>query len=125
MARKDTLNYPIPEFSASNLSADVDNFLNPTEVNLMDNVGVTLGWTGTPVGTFEVYVSNSPKPKNQLVAADFTQLDFGTPITIDNTESQHLISINQIPFKWIAYKYVFSSGNGGMSVIMNNKQVGG
>lgn len=125
MGRKDTVNYTVREFIDSPLTADVDNFSNPSEVNFMDNLGIILSWTGTPVGEFEVYVSNSSKPKDQLVAADFKKLDFGATIAIDNTESEHLISIHQIPFKWIAFKYVFTSGTGDMSVVMNNKMVGG
>lgn len=125
MARKDTLNYIVKQFTNNTLVADVDNFTDPTEVNFMDNIGIILAWSGAPVGQFEIYVSNSAKTKEQLSANDFVKLDFGATIEIDATETNHLVSINQIPFKWIAVKYVFSSGSGALTVFMNNKMVGG
>jgi hypothetical protein len=125
MARKDTLNYIVKQFTNNTLVTDVDNFADPTEVNFMDNIGIILAWSGAPVGQFEIYVSNSAKIKEQLSANDFVKLDFGATIEIDATETNHLVSINQIPFKWIAVKYVFSSGSGALTVFMNNKMVGG
>jgi hypothetical protein len=123
MARKDTLNYTPPEFSNVSLASTVSNFANPTNVNLMDNIGLILKWSGAPVGTFEVYASNS-KTTPQVIG-DYTKLDFGLTVTISTSESSHSISLNQIPYTWIALRYVATSGSGNMTVILNNKQVGG
>lgn len=123
MARKDTLNYTPPEFDNVSVASTVNNFSNPTNVNLMDNIGIILNWSGAPVGTFEIYASNNKMtPK---VVGDYTKLDFVSPITIDNTNSHHLISINQLPYVWIALRYASTSGSGNMTAIINNKQVGG
>lgn len=123
MGRKDSLNYNVKQLIGNALTANVDNFNDPTEVQLMDNIGIILNWTGTPVGEFEIYVSN--KEQKPSVAADYVKLDFGATIAINNAQSSHLIYINQIPYKWIAIKYVFTSGNGTLEAIMNNRMVGG
>jgi hypothetical protein len=123
MARKDTLNYTPPEFDNSSIDSDVDNFANPTNINLMDNIGLILTWTNVPVGIFEVYASNSKKMPT--VIGDYTKLEFGAPINISALESLHSISLNQLPYAWLALRYVATSGTGNMTVIMNNKQVGG
>lgn len=125
MARKDTNNYA--PFTNQDLSTGFDTIAKPTSVNFHDNIGILVNWTGVPVGVLQVYVSNvnsagGQKPNN---ISQYELLDFGSPINIDSTNTNHLISIHQIPFAWIAFKYIATSGSGMGSAIMVTKQVGG
>lgn len=122
-ARKNELSsYKI--FDAGDASGDLDNFANPTNVTWLDNAGITVQWTGTPVGVIEVYVSNDkagPFPNHPV--QNWQLLDFGTSIVVDNTNSSIVINMNQLPFVWLALKYVRGSGSGTLSAQMTVKEV--
>jgi hypothetical protein len=121
--RKNELSsYPI--FSAQSAATNFDNFSKPTNVTWLDNAGITVQWTGSPVGTLEVYVSNdNAGPFPNYPVANWQKLDFGAPIVIDGTNTNLLINMNQLPFNWLAMKYVSTSGTGTLSAQLTSKEV--
>ena len=123
MGRKDIVKaYQI--FTGEDASVSFDNKSNPTDVSSLDNAGLTLQWTGTPVGEFKVFVSNdSADYQAGRPVVNWTELDFGAPIVIDGTETNHLINMNQLPFNWLAVGYESGSGTGALSVQMTAKMV--
>lgn len=124
MGRKDTVNYEV--FVDRTLATSFDTFDNPTNIEFMDNVGLTLTWVPTATsGELEVFVSNKKGPVKPTVEADYVKLDFGVPILMGTTDLKHVISMNQLPFAWISFKYTRSAGSGTATLKMQNKQVGG
>lgn len=74
----------------------------------MDNIGGTLTWSGTPTGTISVMVANSD--------AIFYPLTFSPGITQPAGSASGLpISMTQIQFKYLMFKYVNASGTGAIS----------
>lgn len=77
----------------------------------MDNIGAEVTWTGTPVGTISVLVSNS--------GINFYALTFN-PALAQPTGSAggYAIDINQLPFKYILFQYTNSSGSGTLTIYL-------
>lgn len=124
MGRKNSHRYTI--FQAQSASASFDNKNAATDVQFLDNMGIQVTWTGTPVGVLKVLVSNDvANPTDGIPVVNWSELDFGTAIQIDNTNSDLLININQLPFKWIALEYVRTSGTGTITAQFTSKMVGG
>lgn len=124
MGRKNTHRYTI--FQAQNASASFDNKNNATDVQFLDNMGIQVIWTGSPVGVLKVLTSNDvASPSDGIPVVNWSELDFGTSIAIDNTNSDILININQLPFKWLAVEYVRTSGTGAITIQFTSKMVGG
>lgn len=112
------------EIFTDETAANFDNKLNPTEVSFLDNAGITIEWTGTPVGLISVFVSNDEaSPKQDRPVVNWIELDFGSPVVIDGTNTNLLINMNQLPFRWLALGYVHTSGTGTLSAQLTAKMV--
>jgi len=86
------------------------------EVAKMDNSGLEVTWTGTPTGTLQLMVSNS--------GVNFYALTFSPPIAQPSGSSGgYVISINQIPFKYMMFQYINSSGTGTLTIYGQNKDL--
>ena len=112
------------------LGASFDTFDNPTNIDFLDNAGLQLFWDtgGTPLGVFEVWVSNDPgntNPQANVPVVNWTKLDFGNTIAINSSDTSHIINMNQLPFSWIAVKYTRTSGTGTISGLLTVKTNGG
>jgi len=68
-----------------------------------DNMGIQLQWTGNPVGTFKVLVSNNGVSFYSL------SMTLGAPA---GSADGFVISLNQVPWKWVQLQYTNSSGVG-------------
>lgn len=89
-----------------------------TEINLQDNVGVIITWTGTsPVGAIVFEVSNNNSTWNSL--------DFGSAISISGNTGNHTVNINQLPYSFIRATYNKTSGTGTLIASLTSKQMGG
>jgi hypothetical protein len=119
--RKNELSY-YPQLNQVDASTSHDNFDNPTGINWLDNAGIVVKWTGTPVGVFHVWVSNDKKNPDGTIST-WTELDFGTSILVDNTNTSIAINMNQLPFSWIAVSYEATSGSGTLTSILSIKEV--
>lgn len=79
------------------------------DVSVMDNIGLELTWSGTPVGVFEVQVSNS--------GAHFYSLTFDPVLTQPaGSAGGYVVNIEQQAFKYIMLKYANTSGSGSLFV---------
>lgn len=91
-------------------------YSNIIDLSRMDNVGLEVNWTGTPVGTFSVLGSNS--------GANFYALTFDPALGQPNgSAGGYLIDLTQYPFKYILLEYVNSSGSGNLTVYAQNKDL--
>lgn len=86
------------------------------DVSKMDNQGLEVTWTGTAVGVFEVFVSNS--------GVSFYALTFN-PVLAQPAGSAggYAIDLNQLPFKYMMLKYTNSSGSGVLTVYGQQKDL--
>lgn len=84
-------------------------YSNIIDLAKMDNVGLEVNWTGTPVGVFEVMGSNSGL---NFYAITFSP-SLGQP---SGTASGELISLQQYPWKYIMLRYTNASGAGTLTV---------
>lgn len=86
------------------------------DVSKMDNIGLEVVWTGTPVGTFSVQASNS--------GINFFDLTFNPALAQPTgAPGGYVVDINQFPFKYILLKYVNTAGSGGLTVYGQNKDL--
>lgn len=104
---------PNPNQNGSSPSGTVSGVMATTatiysqiiDVSKMDNIGLEMNWTGTPVGVISVLVSNS--------GANFYPLTFSPGIVQPaGTATGIPINITQLQFKYIMVKYVNASGTG-------------
>lgn len=117
MARKNVLsNWLMFGSSGADLSlASVTS--SQTSGLYMDNIGIVVTWTGSPVGVLAIQHSNDGNT--------WLDLDFGTPINIDGSATDHYISINQFPGDFIRAVYTKTSGTGTLAASLTMKQIGG
>lgn len=91
-------------------------YTNIVSIAQIDNVGLEVTWTGTPTGTFEVFVSNS--------GINFYALTFdpvlGQPA---GSASGYAVNLNQLPFTYIYLKYTNASGSGTITVYAQSKDL--
>ena len=82
----------------------------------MDNQGLEVTWTGTPTGTFEVFVSNSGK--------NFYSLTFSPPLGQPaGSADGYVVNLNQLPFKYVYLKYTNATGSGILTVYGQQKDL--
>lgn len=81
----------------------------------MDNQGIEITWTGTPTGLFQVFASNSGINFYALTIAGLIQ-PVGTP-------DGYLLSLNQLPFKYIYFQYANTSGTGALTMYGQQKDL--
>jgi len=75
------------------------------DVSRIDNCGLEVTWTGTPVGVFQVMVSNS--------GINFYALTFNPALSQPaGSASGFAINLNQLPFKYFMLQYTNTSGTG-------------
>ena len=77
------------------------------DISLYDNVGLEVTWTGTPTGTFNVYVSNS--------GINFYYLTIGQTQPA-GAAGGYFINIQQLAAKYFLLEYTNSSGSGSLTV---------
>lgn len=97
-----------------------------TSVKNLDNASIRLEWdiAGTPVGEVVIQALQE-KDNTNVEEADWFDLDFGSTITIDNTQTDHQLILTQLPFDKIRLRYTPTSGSGTLNAKITAKQVGG
>lgn len=126
MARKNT-NVYVPYIN-QDASVGFDNKSNPSDVLGSDNCGIQILWTGATLnGQIKVYTSNdeTANPKMGIPVINWSALDVGGAVVVDNTNSDIIITLTFVPFKWIAVEWVNISGTGTMTIQISTKQAGG
>lgn len=121
---------PIPSFlptayqTGSPPSGIVDGVMSGTnviysqisDVSKMDNIGLEVFWTGTPMGTFEVLGSNS--------GDNFFPLTFNPVLDQPSgVAGGYGVDLNQFPWKYLLLRYTNISGSGVLNVYGQNKDL--
>ena len=121
--RKNTLiSYKI--IPDNTVAASMDTKAAPTNVMWLDNAGITFQWSPAVNGTLQVLVSNDNVIGDAVhPVVNWTVLDFGVSIIVDNTNTNLLINMNQLPFRWLAIAYTHGSGVGTISAQLSSKEV--
>ena len=86
------------------------------DVSRMDNAGLEVTWTGSPVGTFQVMVSNS--------GINFYALTFNPALAQPaGSAGGYAVDLNQLPFKYFMLQYTNTSGSGVLNVYAQVKDL--
>lgn len=125
MSRKNFHRYT--PFKNQDATVGFDNKSKPMHIGFLDNFGFQVVWDDpTNQGQIKVFVSNDEaKPESGDLPQNWSELDFGSPILIDSTNTDILININQNPYAWMAIEWIPSSGAGTITISSTQKMVGG
>lgn len=122
MGRKNAIT-PFASIDAGDMSGDILGAI--TDLMHLDNVCYQAKWSGTsPLGEIQILVTNDDA-SNPAITPVWSELDFGSTISIASDSGEHLININQIPAKFMRPKYARTSGTGTLTVTMTSKMLGG
>lgn len=90
--------------------------LDVAKATVMDNLGLQVSWTGTPVGTVSVMASND--------GVEFYALTFDPALGQPSGSADGLlIDINNFPFHYIMLQYTNVSGTGAISAVMTARSL--
>ena len=103
-----------------------------------DSVGIELSWTGSPVGTFSVWVSNSYKPalaqsegNGPPSSGNWAQVPLTNPVTgvtalvaSTGAGSPIFLNLNQLGSAWIQVTYTNASSTGVINSVITSKSLG-
>ena len=123
MSRKNNI-LKFQTITAASMGAGVTSAV--TNIEYMDNIGIQLGFTGTPTGTFAVQVS-----------ADYAQDQFGNVSNAGNWVALTLspspaasgsgdniyIDLNQLSAPWVRVVYTRTSGTGTLNAFLTSKML--
>lgn len=124
MSRKNILKYVMIDNQDGSVSFDTKS--TPTCIDYQDNLSFQILWTGTLQGQLKVFVSNDKvDPKLGQQVTNWSELDFGTSIILDSSNSDIIININQNPFSFIALEWNALSGTGNIFAQLTSRMVGG
>jgi hypothetical protein len=93
-----------------------------TEIRGFDNVSYEMDFTGTPMGTFSVQVSNSYDPITNPNAT-FIVLSLSPAPVASGSSGIIGIDINQSGFKYIKLVYTNASGTGVLNAFISGKAI--
>lgn len=85
------------------------------DLSRMDNSGHELTWTGTPTGIIQVFCSNS--------GANFYALTIAGLVSPVGSAGGYLLSLNQVPFKYLYFQYANTSGTGALTIYGQQKDL--
>lgn len=109
-------------FSSGNMSS---NLTSPViDVRSNDNIGIELVWTGVPVGTFSVQVSEDYQQNDSggvVLAGDWITLSLENPISANGSADSAYIDINQLAAPWLRVVYTATSGSGSLNGYLSAK----
>lgn len=99
-----------------------------TNVEFLDNIGVQLQWSGSPVGNFEIQVSlnyDQDINGNVINAGTWVPLTFPTYNNDIPTSagSPLYIDLNQLSAPWVRVVYTKTSGTGTLNTYICGKMV--
>ncbi len=122
--RKNTLT-PYQIFNAVTMGASATSPV--IVIAYMDNIGIQLQWTGTPVGTFSFEVSldyAASQPGGAVSnSGTWIPLNVSPAITAAGVDDQAYVDINQSGATAIRIKYTRTSGTGSLTGYVAAKQV--
>lgn len=113
---------PHPIFTNQTMGATVSS--SPLSIATMSLVGFDISWTGAPVGTFSIEVSNTYEqfPGGQVkTAGNWTALTLSAAVAPAGTPSNGFIDIDSISATWIRLTYTRTSGTGVLNATVSGK----
>lgn len=90
-------------------------YSNIVDVSRMDNLGYEIAWTGNPVGTISVLVSNS--------GLNWSTLTIGGFVQPGGSANNFVLSLNQLPFRYLMFQYTNISGTGTLVIYGQQKDL--
>lgn len=116
------------QYRAVNSAPMTGNISSPViNIQGLDNIGVQLNFTGTPVGTFQILVSADHAEDD--VTRKVTNPGTFIPITLPSTPiaagvaGQIFIDLNQLASAFMRIDYTFTSGTGTLDAYVTGKKV--
>lgn len=101
-----------------------------TAIEFMDNIGIQINFSGSPVGNFQVQVSmdyNQDVNGNVIDAGNWIAVPFPAPVSSINLPtsvgSPIYIDLNQLSAPWIRLTYTATSGSGTLNSFICGKMV--
>lgn len=100
----------------------------PTNVQMIDDVGYSLSWTGTPTGAFNFQCSADYSPglspdQYPINPGTWTTMTLSTNITASGAPDNAFVDLTLISAPWVRVQYVPSSGTGAVSIWVTGKSV--
>jgi hypothetical protein len=129
---------PFHNFVAGAMASTNTIYSTISNILHKDSVAIQLNWTGTPVGSFYVQVSNDYKPAlaqsegcgapnngNWIQVPLTNPLTGSTALTKPTTDGNPMgINLNQLGWAWIQVVYTNSSGSGTLTGTITAKSLG-
>lgn len=98
-----------------------------TNIQYLDNIGIQLNFTGTPVGTFHVQVSADydQTAEGEVVSAgNWINMTLSPPPIASGSPDQIYIDILPTSAPWIRVVYTRTSGTGTLNGFITAKMIG-
>lgn len=98
----------------------------PENISQVSYIGFDISWTGAPVGSFSVEVSNTFQlyPGGQTEAAgNWTALTLSAPVAAAGTSGNAFIDIDGVSSTWIRLTYTAASGTGTLNATLSGKVI--
>lgn len=100
----------------------------PTNINLLPGISYDISWTGAPVGTFSIQVSNTYVPNTDgsvSTTGNWTTLPSGSfsgtyPVP-SGTPGNGFLDVFGTEAAWIRFVYTPTSGTGSLTVVASAK----
>lgn len=121
--RKSNL-FRFQNITSASMGADVTSAV--TNIQMLDNIGFQVVWTGTPVGSFDVQVSlnyTQDEWGNVSNAGDWSSIGLTPAPSASGSAGSAYIDINQISAPWIRLVYTRTSGTGTLQGYITGKMV--
>jgi hypothetical protein len=116
------LQTPFPVIINASMTTNVISL--PTNIQNISMIGYDLSWTGAPVGTFSVQVSNTYQQSGQGVvinAGHWTTLTLSAAVTASGTPGNAFIDVDALSGVWIRLVYTATSGTGVLNATVAGK----
>lgn len=98
----------------------------PINIQQMSYVGFDINWTGVPVGSFSVEVSNTYQQSNEGVVinvGNWTALVLSAPVTAAGAPDNAFIDVDGVSASWIRLTYTATSGTGSLNASLSAKVI--
>jgi hypothetical protein len=97
-----------------------------TNIQFLDNIGIQLNFSGSPVGSFEIQVSADYAQDDQgnvQNAGNWIPLTFSIAPVASGSADQIYLDMNQLSAPWIRVVYTKDSGTGTLNSFITGKMI--